>query len=509
MQQELAVTQQQTLENVAGDSGRFAAEVEALVRSFEAMAGALEALLEALSEPAKEGFSRAEQLLVKAAASSKFAMDCYQQAEHRLGPTEIPALNFLLRLSRQYLDGLVQQSQVEQAIDGLERLSQAAIQELRLAEGDQPPERDALLRAYQLQSRSLDGLSQSLAGSSEAIEEALEAVSVACHQVREKMASLNLALMRRGPCRLERTNVFLNIAEAYRRQGVPGSVLIEAIENFYQELEEEQKQVEQLASLPNPNHSVLAEVDRIRDAYGEHGEALDGFSDFLENGDEHSFETARHRLIEASERLSDCKEALAEIAEMEGKVTCVRCGTPNQPGSRVCSQCGAQLPQAAIRTGPSTVNYQEVDGRVRGGEDFEVTENLLKLFEAVNAVAEGDLSDIEFEEVLIWLDGLLAESLAALPESPRLQSRQEIAVQEKSGATLLEEQLHCHRSEIVEGMNAFREALERLQLFLEDGDQEHLIQGVVAVKEASQKIQLGERKIQELAGADDSSAELT
>ena len=232
----------------------------------------------------------------------------------------------------------------------------------------------------------------------------------------------------------------------------------------------------------------------MKEAYELHEDALALFHEILEGeADPAEFENAKKILIEASEKLSDHKEALIAIGENEGKVSCVRCGKMNEPGSRVCNNCGAQLPQ---QTGvQSTMSYQESDGAADFGGELEITTNLERLFHAINEVAEERCSDEEFEEVLVWMDNLLANAQATMPEVPNMTPRPEFNEEAVKKIELVAEDLHEQRGVMLGGIEEFRVALGTLQSFFETRDKETLIQGVREVRSAAIKMQQAEKAL--------------
>ncbi|MGE0493632.1 MAG: hypothetical protein AB7S38_30770 [Vulcanimicrobiota bacterium] len=498
LRQGLARAQQQTLENLRqrAQGTDVSVQLEVFERSFDDMSQALESLILLANHPDDDVLEATRSLIVRAAHSSKLAMDLHQQAEFQEGPTEIPVLNLILRLRAAYLEQAVGRAEVTRAIDNLMQTSQTAIAELEKSARRTPP-MVTLIEAYQRQNECLANYKAKLDQAAPLEEEALIA---SCHQVRQAMAGLNRAIMIEGPCRMERTNVFLNIASNYHQGKLPDEVFLDAIEGFYQELEAEQGRVERLASLPNDNELVQEQVELVRDAYEAHAQALEWFEEYVE-GNSERYEAARERLVVASETLSDCKASLEQIADEAGKLTCVFCSATNDPTARICSRCGAQLPTPAGGD-RSTVNYQEADGEASfGQDDFEMTENLVRLFEAVNAVAEGTMEDPDFEEILAWLDGLMLEARRGLPDVPDLLTNQDLKEADREQLAGLEEELTQKRGQIREAIDEFRDSLNLMAVFLDDHDKEHLMTGVVGIKEATQKMQRAERQIRQLAEA--------
>ena len=473
---------------------RFGAHFEALMASFDDLRVGLEGLQEWCNTG--EGLEEVEAGLIRGAFSSKYAMDMYQRAELDAGPTDMPLLNLIIRMKDGYVQQAVPKEAFVDVLDGASRMAQDAVTELKAARGEHPPELFGLVRAYEDQISQLELAVEALDQGPEEVEEAVGRLITTSVGIRDAMMALSEAKMRGGPCRLERTNIFLSTASIYREGGMDDEGFTKVLESFMEELEAEHKELEQVAIL-NTSESLDDQLERVNEAYALHAEALDLFETLTTRMDEYF--NARDKLIAASEMLSDCKEAFEKIAEREGKVICVRCSTPNEPGSKVCVNCGAQLPQEA-GVGQSTLNLSESGGEVVTGE-LEITENLRRLFEGVNAVVEGEMGAEEFEEVLLWMDGLLKEGLVQLPDPPRFKVDGSLSEESQNQVREMEQALAEERNNVQEGLQDFREALGRMQLFLDDDDPQHLVQGIGHVRDASIKIQQAEKRVNALTEA--------
>lgn len=480
------------LENNGADEG----VIDAFERSFEEMQIALEDLDDFASNADEKSHETVRASLFRAATATVFAMTALQQSQFQDGPSDMPLFNALFRMKEGYLKGGVEADALKQALAGIVDMTKKAIDELLKAEGEQPPQRDGLVRAYEEQIESLELVDKTVSrGDKSQLNAVFEKLLITSNQVKEAMGSLNLALMSAGPCRLNRTNILLSAAEAFRRGGISPDAFAEAMEAFESHLREERDAFHQMTVVPNSSQSIQEQVEGARTAYEMHEDAIAVFSEFLEGELEAAeFEKARKLLIEASEKLSDHREALLEIAENEGKVSCVRCGTKNEPGSRVCSNCGAQLPQQASMSS-STLSVQENDGAAVMGGELVITSNLERLFEAVNAIAEDRSSDEEFEEVLVWMDGLLTDAQATMPEVPDLAPPASFDEEAAKNIELVAEDLHEQRGLLMDGMAEFQAALGTLQSYFSTRDQESLIRGVQEVRNAAMKMQQAQRAL--------------
>ena len=484
----------QTLANLERDGAK-SEVLDSFERSFEEMQIALEDLDEFAASATPESYESVRGSIFRAASATVFAMTSLQQAQFADGPTDMPLFNALFKMKEGFMKGGVQAEQLKNALAGVVDMTKKAIEELLAAEGEQPPQRDGLVRAYEEQIQSLEQVEQAVdAGDKQALEKMFQQLLATSNGVKEAMGSLNAALMSEGPCRLARTNILLSAADTYLQGGIGADGFAESLELFEVDLREESTKFQELAAMPNDSDAVQQEVEGVKEAYDLHEDALALVHEILEGeADPAEFENAKKILIEASEKLSDHKEALIAIGENEGKVSCVRCGKMNEPGSRVCNNCGAQLPQ---QTGvQSTMSYQESDGAADFGGELEITTNLERLFHAINEVAEERCSDEEFEEVLVWMDNLLANAQATMPEVPNMTPRPEFNEEAVKKIELVAEDLHEQRGVMLGGIEEFRVALGTLQSFFETRDKETLIQGVREVRSAAIKMQQAEKAL--------------
>jgi hypothetical protein len=145
---------------------------------------------------------------------------------------------------------------------------------------------------------------------------------------------------------------------------------------------------------------------------------------------------AIQELIESGDLLVQATELVQQYNETAGKVTCVQCQAQQEPGSRVCEACGAQLPglpgTGAYSTGDSSVDVRE--GKPEDAIDQEevMTDVMKALFEACEEFLEGEkpvddleahvmrnLSNIDDAE-----EALSALAVPAMPEEANPEERE-------------------------------------------------------------------------------------
>lgn len=495
----LAAAREQTLQHLDANGAKDEV-LDAFETSFDDMQAALEDLDDfAGNNEDEDAYQAVRDSIMTAAMSATFAATTMQTAQLADGPTDMPLFNALFKMKEGYLEGGIQGDQLRDALANVVSMTKSAIQELMAADGEQPPQRDGLVKAYEDQIESLQEIGErvSSGADSDQVEAAFQQLLQTSNGVKDAMASLNDALMSVGPCRLARTNILLSALNSLRTEGLSPEAFADCLDTFESELREERARFTELAALPGQSQAVSEEIEGVKEAYDLHEDALALLSDII-NGEaeEAEFENAKSALVDASEMLSDRKAALEELGESEGKISCVRCGNRNEPSFRVCGSCGAQLPQQAGSGAASTVSYQESDGQASQAEgELEMTENLEKLFLKVNEIAEGRCSDEEFEEVLVWMDSLIQDAQSTMPDVPNLIGGANVTEDLAEKIEMLHEALETQRNEMVEGMGDLQGALGTLQSFLDNRDKEVLIQGVRRVRDGALRMQYANREL--------------
>jgi len=482
-----AETRRETLAAISAQGSAhektYSAQVDGLRAAFDLMDKALDALLAHARENSPATFELAESLLRQAGYAAQYSADWYRRSELEQGPTRMPVVNMLYKMRDGFLAGRVPEANYQTCISGALQLVTTAQAELENAPAHTAP----LKTAYQRHQAALDALARDPRGE-------LDEVAATGEAIRDALDLVNQTSMVAGPSRLPRTNILLNHLEAHEKGQSTPETLQAALKSFQADLEEERQEVERLAAMP-----ASAKVTRLlavtRQAYRLHDGACALVAEVAGGAPRHA--EARQELLDAAETLADCREEF-EALDNEGKVLCVRCSAPNPPGQRTCGKCNAQLPAAGLGGPASTLTVGE-DGVAEADSEMEVTENVVKLFTAVNQVAEGKLSLEEFGEVLAWLDGLLVANLSQVPQLPAFPGREKLSEEHRNQLAEVEVQCQAARDELLEGSQDFREALARMSCYLEDRDKDHLTVGVQAVRDAVVKIQSNTRRIEGLA----------
>jgi len=473
--------------------------IAALQASFQDMEVALTEAVRYAETGHEAAFQGAVRGLFKAGYSSQASFDAYQRSEMAHGPTDFPLLNLLHRLVDGFAEGRVSREDLDQGIQGALNMTLAASREMRTSEpaNDQ---KEALARAYDHLASLLEKVAQAVDSGVDVVNEALHEAAMSARGVRTAMDALLYHDSTVGPTRMAHANLVLKMAELHHRGALPGETLARGLEVFRTSQKELLAEIEAMASIPSGSDGVTRQMEPARNAFEAHWEALAIFDRYLA-GDPASYEAARQALIQAAEALADCQEAFESIGERANKVPCVRCGNLNEPANRSCSTCGAQLLMpAGMGASSSTMSFQEEGGEAQVGGELVMTDNLLRLFEGVNSVAEGRINPEEFDEILDWFENLVGDNLLDLPPAPEF-TREGLNREQVGQLVQVEAQIAASREDIATGAQDLLAALGEMRQFGQDSETTHLVEGVRMVRDASVKVQSAQRLIEQLVEA--------
>ncbi len=473
--------------------------IAALHASFQDMESALNEAIRYAETGQGAAFQGAVRGLFKAGYSSQASFDAYQRSEMAHGPTDYPLLNLLHRLVDGFVAGQVAREDLDQGLRGALDMTRAASREMRASE---PPNdhKEALARAYDHLASVLEKVAAAVDSGAEVVAEALHEASLSARGVRTAMEAVVYHDSTAGPTRMAHANLVLRMAEMHQRGALPGETLARGLEVFRTSQKELLAEIEAMASIPSGSDGVTRQMEPTRQAFAAHWEALALFERYL-SGDHESYGPARQALIQAAEALADCQEAFESIGERANKLPCVRCGTLNEPGNRSCSACGAQLLMpAGMGASSSTMSFQEEGGEALVGGELVMTDNLLRLFEGVNAVAERRITAEEFDDLVDWFENLVGDNLLELPPVPEF-SREGLNREQVGQLLQVEAQIAASREDIATGAQDLLHALAEMRLFGRDSETIHLVEGVRMVRDASVKVQSAQRLIEELVEA--------
>jgi len=470
-------------------------QIERVSAAYKQHRESLEDLLAYLDHGGPEVLERAVYGLRASTLAMINALQGYQTAEISAGPTDIPYMNVLLQAFNAVRDGRVAVSIFGDMVKAATRNFQVAVAEIADARPGAALER--LKLGYQAH---IAGLEQ-LAGALEAREldkasTLLGEMTVQARELKQAMEAYSEERITAGPTPSPFANILINVIEALKEGRIKEAVFIDALEKFTANLNALKTEMRSLAATPTDSEFIKDELVRAEAALALHDAALADIRLFIEDRNVYLLDRGVEKLADAAAALHVSYEALRSFSEREGRITCLHCHHPNPIQSRNCEKCGAVMIRPPDAAAASTFQISE-DGGALPPAGFIMTENLARLFEAVNQVEQGAIPDREFLAVVEWLRGMVAGQEARIQGVPGLKTEGVPAAQKQ----MIEEiggELEKNRDLFLEGTRILSRGLEILQEYVHDHDRDHLIEGVRVVRTGVEKLQQSERGGREL-----------
>lgn len=243
-----------------------------------------------------------------------------------------------------------------------------------------------------------------------ALQKAVEQVQEAAFAVHEARLQKGVAdVARAGPTPIAALNLALYLVE---RQAT-GEEVVAALQPFFQSLPSLLASCEAVAETVEEGR-LKEQAVTLHDALVDLEVSVAGFEQAV-TGQGGGLEEAADELIEAARSLAESEQALRLLADLEGRVPCVKCGHYNAGDRAACEKCNAVLPKAARE---NEANIDLVAGQrgvsAAGQPQVQMTENLLRIFNAADRFAEGRLAPEGFLGEVDWLESHLRRSRSVL-----------------------------------------------------------------------------------------------
>ncbi len=410
--------------------------------AFEAHFAALDQVAEALALPERARLEEASRILAETAIEVDRALRAFDWADMTSGETPYPLLNLLRRL-REVLgqpENPRAQEMVAWSRPLLEHAARTMESDTRLA---------PLVAAFE---RSAEALA---AGGPEMFSE----IVGACSQLETALLEEPVA----APPPSSWLEALLISGRAYAEGEMPEEMVTEALDALEQRLIVAYRDFES-AVLENasPGQGVQDEIARTRDLFARLNEVVEAIRADLETCAE--LPALFDSLEQIGRSLQEAQRYFDEKDSQAGQFPCPRCGALNEPGSRVCSACAAQLPRLELSPAPTELPPVQ---------DLH-SQNMFEIAQAAEKAATGEISAEQFAGYLSWGFELAQRGREALdrlsPES--LQSDE---------SRILAEQTR-------EGIHEIQAGLEELNSWIRGGGQDLYRAGTRRILRGGQKL---------------------
>ncbi|MCA9791160.1 MAG: zinc ribbon domain-containing protein [Candidatus Eremiobacteraeota bacterium] len=346
------------------------------------------------------------------------------------------------------------------------------------------PGRAILAENYATAVEALDILASADPTQPAALEEAFKGLDQSVIEA-EKMDKL-VAEASASPTPIPATNVLLTIV----RKAMAGELEMQIAESVFDDYCEISDSFwegfEQSIQRPMDSALVQDEIPRTIECADAQYVALEALSEALPKRDVQAVNEALQQLEQVANRLNESREVYATAAQHQSHTMCPACGRANPPENRVCEACGQTLQRMEEGLGITSSTFSMMTGpALEENQQMVMTENVAKLFDACDNVAVGKITPEEFAEVLAWAAKGLKEYADEI-EQIAIDVSDESDMSEEVRQVWREQHLpylHEVSASFEQGVAEVEEGLSFMANYLNEPDDQHLIDGVRGVWE--------------------------
>lgn len=328
--------------------------------------------------------------------------------------------------------------------------------------------------------QQLRTLEKAMPATTEAAKEPLSSLDL--HVAMASLFELEVGAAQAGPTAIPSTNVMIDFLNGWLQKQVNNETLQSVMEDYADLMDGFAETFEGAASKPTDSALVQEEIPRTLDTMDSHYSIIEEMLEGLEDMTEEVCRSFIERLKETADKLKESQDVYATAAQHQTQITCPSCGRSNPPENRNCEACGEILLRPEDTGAVASSTFSVLSGpALEENQQMPMTENVARLFNACDDVAEGNISDAEFlaelqraalglKEFAEELDEIAAmaldESMFATAERLEIWKTQHLPFLEDVAVT------------VTAGLKEAEAGLQSMQMFLTDPDRDHLIEGI-------------------------------
>lgn len=347
------------------------------------------------------------------------------------------------------------------------------------------PGKTSLLEGYENACDLMQGFSSFNPKAKSSFVQALKELDSAVHKAEQLEFAMSGSMA--GETAIPATNVLIGLVAAFKSSSLDRDSLDSAIEDYSEIMDQFSETFEDSASKPIDSVLVQDEIPRTLDYLDEHYAAIEDLAAAIETGDNEALDKAASSLAASAKKLDESRKVYATATQHEGRVLCPSCSRSNPPENKVCEACGEVLPRAAEASSLASSTFSVVASQqvLEENQQFEMTENVARLFNACDDVAVGKITNEQFlAEVHLAQNGLkeLSDDLDEIAEGlmdRNAFSDEQWAVWESQHLPHLEDVAQG----FIHGMTECNDGLDAMAGFVDDPNSDRLVKGIRRVWE--------------------------
>jgi len=273
-------------------------------------------------------------------------------------------------------------------------------------------------------------------------------------------------------------NELLRVSEGVSQGRFPAEPLRDMIEDLGKRVTAAFEEFNLLKKSAEPY--LEDEINRTAVSYEGLIEAVNKAKKFFHSKDREQLKHAMNMIKEYGENLIESQKILeAEKKEPSGK-TCLRCGTANPEGAKICIKCRMTIPDFSSSRQSSQLDIRLQGDDIMPGHGSPMTENIYRLSGAIEDYRAGNITKEAMGATIEWL------------EKKIVNGRKQFEAQKKKKPGHMPEKDRVIMEEMEKltekGIHEFEEAIKDFKGFLKTEDELFLNKGLEKAIEAGDKL---------------------
>ena len=338
------------------------------------------------------------------------------QALLSLGPTGIPNLNLLLSLQKKFQENpsATAKAQLIKALETEILMNQASLER---AEAEDPDIDllPTLKRVFEEQQSCLKGFVAALQRDEDIdfFPYILE-LQATYSEIQRLLPSIARSQQVKGETDFSDLNLLIRLLRDVSAGAVGDEPLIEVLESVEESFP---KFLEVLEKRQSSESSALVkdEIDKALDSFADFEEGIESVYGFFESRDVSALSVAQEHFLGFASVLSEALANIGSPSQSESQDTCLMCGAPKQPGAVRCPKCRAPIISLAQSPTSQVVAQESAPPSPQENESLLVTEQLARVYGAVDKIAADRMGDEEFLAEIHRFENHMKTSLDDLP----------------------------------------------------------------------------------------------
>ncbi|MBT9582187.1 hypothetical protein IV102_02490 [bacterium] len=401
------------------------------------------------------------------------------------GPTSIPNLNLMLRAYEVFTPD--KDAKGERLKEFVQSERFMALQSLDDLEKSEPtPELSYLKEVWDAHLRCMNRLFAAIdKGDKPGVDKEMENARTTFTRLFERIPSATMSQRYDGPTDSPQVNLILSLAADVEAQVLHDAPLVEALAVVYESASDTATSLDQILEAGVDSVIVRESIARALQAIEYQQEALNEFSEFFINRTDLVLRSAMFKLEESTLQLTAAMAKLTELADREGKVACIRCSHYNPTNRHNCEKCNTPLPNLGQQAGST---FEAAEGGPAPGENAQgpvLTSNLVRLYTAVNGVADGTLDADAFLKEVEWFQAQIDSNSEYEIEEPNWE---ELDEEERSKEEEAYKALEEVQAMFAQGVAEMNEALEKMRGYVESESRSEIEDALRTMDNGARKI---------------------